>query len=360
MERTYGFVRHATMVVGALLALVTGAGAQVSGLYRFTYVPERSGIDATLAATVSASGTLLGVYDAATNPVGTRTKPGIFGSFGSTENLPVAVQEFGVTAQGPIDARTTGSFDLAFDTAMGTAVVESLAIESLSGDSIEVPFSITLLTAAFRTRNPTATYPAIPLEVPLGSIVVDRLAFTQAGPAAGTITASEAGLYAVSVIVPVRFSLMGSVLDQAIEISDGTVIALPLNATVDFSDAGAAYVAQTPLDFDQSQAPEQALPEIPLSLPTLTEGVTADVVATLVLDEIAAALSGSLAAEAQGVPVVTECLSDFNQDGGVDGGDIVDFFFAWESGDSAADVNQDGGVDGDDVAVLFAAWERGC
>ncbi|MEY3229949.1 MAG: hypothetical protein RL689_36 [Planctomycetota bacterium] len=53
------------------------------------------------------------------------------------------------------------------------------------------------------------------------------------------------------------------------------------------------------------------------------------------------------------------CPADFNQDGGVDGGDVDAFFVAWESGDSAADVNQDGGVDGGDIDVFFAAWEAG-
>ncbi|MEY3230158.1 MAG: hypothetical protein RL689_245, partial [Planctomycetota bacterium] len=38
----------------------------------------------------------------------------------------------------------------------------------------------------------------------------------------------------------------------------------------------------------------------------------------------------------------TPCPADFNMDGGVDGGDVVDFFAAWEGGDSMADVNQDG------------------
>ncbi len=55
----------------------------------------------------------------------------------------------------------------------------------------------------------------------------------------------------------------------------------------------------------------------------------------------------------------TPCPADFNQDGGIDGGDVDAFFAAWESGDSSADVNQDGGVDGADVSAFFAAWEAG-
>jgi subtilisin family serine protease len=54
------------------------------------------------------------------------------------------------------------------------------------------------------------------------------------------------------------------------------------------------------------------------------------------------------------------CIGDFNQDGGVDGSDVVDFFTAWENGDAAADLNQDGGVDGSDIGTFYAAWESGC
>ncbi len=53
------------------------------------------------------------------------------------------------------------------------------------------------------------------------------------------------------------------------------------------------------------------------------------------------------------------CVADFNQDGGVDGGDVDAFFAAWEGGDPHADVNQDGGIDGADVSTFFAAWEVG-
>lgn len=53
------------------------------------------------------------------------------------------------------------------------------------------------------------------------------------------------------------------------------------------------------------------------------------------------------------------CPADFNQDGGVDGGDVADFFGAWSEGAAPADVNLDGGVDGSDVEAFFAPWEAG-
>jgi hypothetical protein len=53
------------------------------------------------------------------------------------------------------------------------------------------------------------------------------------------------------------------------------------------------------------------------------------------------------------------CPADFNQDGGVDGGDVQAFFLAWQAGDPSSDVNQDGGVDGSDVQTFFIAWQNG-
>ncbi len=52
------------------------------------------------------------------------------------------------------------------------------------------------------------------------------------------------------------------------------------------------------------------------------------------------------------------CPADFNQDGGIDGGDIEAFFNDWTEGQSCADVNQDGGVDGGDIERFFTLWEN--
>ncbi len=58
-------------------------------------------------------------------------------------------------------------------------------------------------------------------------------------------------------------------------------------------------------------------------------------------------------------PVCPACAADFNNDGGVDGGDIEAFFNAWEGGAACGDVNQDGGVDGGDIEAFFHVWENG-
>ncbi|MEI7658806.1 MAG: hypothetical protein WCK33_12155 [Phycisphaerae bacterium] len=53
------------------------------------------------------------------------------------------------------------------------------------------------------------------------------------------------------------------------------------------------------------------------------------------------------------------CAADYNQDGGVDGGDIAAFFPDWESSAGCADVNQDGGIDGGDIEAFFQVWQSG-
>ncbi len=60
-----------------------------------------------------------------------------------------------------------------------------------------------------------------------------------------------------------------------------------------------------------------------------------------------------------GAPNPCGCAADYNQDGGVDGGDIESFFADWEASSGCSDVNQDGGVDGGDIEAFFQVWEAG-
>ncbi|MEI7658591.1 MAG: immunoglobulin domain-containing protein [Phycisphaerae bacterium] len=69
---------------------------------------------------------------------------------------------------------------------------------------------------------------------------------------------------------------------------------------------------------------------------------------------------GTIDAPENLVPFTPPCVADFNQDGGVDGGDIDAFFAAWEAAEPSTDINQDGGIDGSDVVVFFDRWEAGC
>jgi hypothetical protein len=52
------------------------------------------------------------------------------------------------------------------------------------------------------------------------------------------------------------------------------------------------------------------------------------------------------------------CAADWNNDGGIDGDDVIQFFAEWDAND--ADYNGDGGTDGDDVIAFFADWDTQC
>lgn len=53
------------------------------------------------------------------------------------------------------------------------------------------------------------------------------------------------------------------------------------------------------------------------------------------------------------------CAADFDNNGGVDGGDLAEFVAAYEAGSACADVDQNGGVDGGDLGAFFIAFEAG-
>ena len=57
---------------------------------------------------------------------------------------------------------------------------------------------------------------------------------------------------------------------------------------------------------------------------------------------------------------VPRCPSDINQDGTVDGDDIIAYFAAWDAARLIADMDGNQTVDGDDVIIFFGLWDAGC
>ncbi|MFZ4574197.1 MAG: hypothetical protein ACOYN0_07350 [Phycisphaerales bacterium] len=53
------------------------------------------------------------------------------------------------------------------------------------------------------------------------------------------------------------------------------------------------------------------------------------------------------------------CFADYNNDGGIDGDDVIAFFADWDAGNACADADASQGVDGDDVIAFFGAWDAG-
>ena len=53
------------------------------------------------------------------------------------------------------------------------------------------------------------------------------------------------------------------------------------------------------------------------------------------------------------------CYGDYNDDGGIDGDDVIAFFTDWDAGQMCADADRSRGVDGDDVILFFETWDAG-
>ncbi len=51
------------------------------------------------------------------------------------------------------------------------------------------------------------------------------------------------------------------------------------------------------------------------------------------------------------------CYADYNNDGGIDGDDVIAFFADWDNSLICADADASEGVDGDDVILFFASWD---
>src|SRR3954470_3106618 len=98
-------------------ALVTSVHLELRAAplpYQFT-INTPSGLTTTNASvSANTSGTLIGNWDATTNPTGTRTKPGLFGTFGDTENVAVPATISFATSGAP-SVPLGGGFRMAID-----------------------------------------------------------------------------------------------------------------------------------------------------------------------------------------------------------------------------------------------------
>ncbi len=285
-------------VVGFCNAALFG-GEQLP--YAFQINSNTSGLNANVSAAVDTQGTLIGNYDATSNPTGTRTKPGLFGPFGPTENLPVSVSLDG-NLGGPQNTRSAGGFQIAIDTAGGSLSLSNYAVDLLDSGSISLPASVTLSTATFRTRNPDFLYlGGIPITLPLGNATITSLSVTQIGTAApGTLTPVGQNRYAFSVVplvsLTATFDFFGNVFTLP-----GAPLPLPLDGEILLNGTSAMLTSSRLIDLTNSSNPNLAIPQFPLALPTL--GDPANVLADLTLDTISGGINGTLNTNALGTLV---------------------------------------------------------
>lgn len=270
-----------------VLAGVIGALSLASAqLYDFTVVAPPSGISGNLSISTSTEGTLVGNYNPDTNPSGTRTKPGIFGSFGPTENVPVNVS-IGAAIGGNINRQAGGTFRATVDGNNNTITFENLSVNFLANGPAVLPVTLTIAGESFRTRNPTSTYilPSQGISFPIGTVNLSQFTAVQTGAGAGVLTPTGPDQYdfTAGVLVDLTFAadLLGNPFAQTVP------IVLPLQGQVVVSGNSALITSLQPLNFSQTFNPNLDLPPFEFGLPTiLPPGNTANLIFDLMLEEI--------------------------------------------------------------------------
>jgi len=287
--------------VVALLAGTGSASGQVS-LWDFTIDQSQSGLMATPALSVNTAGSLIGDWDADTNPTGTRTKPGIFGTFGPTENVPVPTT-LGASFGGPINTSVIGGFGATINPSAGVITISDYFANVLGGGSVALPLNVTLQFDTFRTRAPDSTFiGGFPLTLPLGEATLSAMSLQQVGESLpGVLTQTGVGTFDFVVTPIVSLSATLDVLGNEFEVP-GVPTPLPLVGSLVIIGETAVLTSLQMLEFEQDLDVELALPSIPFPLPTiLPPGETANVLLNLMVESLAAGLVGEQNLRATGV-----------------------------------------------------------
>lgn len=322
-------------------------------------------VDNTISA--PSAGTLIGSYDATTNPSGTRTLPGLFGGSGNNP-IPVSLD---VAIGGSNETSPAGSVTVLVNTGAGTFAIASLELDLLNETPIETPISATVEYSTFRTVSPSFLYlGGIPLTIPLGDASITVLSATLgAGLSEGTLTPNGDGTYALAGVATLDLAFQAVVLDQPVDSATVQVLA-PIGGT--FTPGLDGQSASLSLSLDVSNVSEipgpfPAVENVPFDLPTLDPNAPAKVLLTLAFERIDVRIEGAIAAVADG-PML--CRADFNVDGISDILDFLDFIDGFGSCELSpapcpsvrgdVDFNCDGLVDILDFLGFIDAFSVGC
>ncbi len=281
----------------ALLLSVTTVNAQD---YSFQINQPPSGGNAQFHVQATTSGTLIGNYDAATNPTGTHTKPGFLAP-GATENTAVKVNSFNPDADGQITFAPTGTFNTHFDLASGAMTLADFTADLLGGKSAAIPVTAAVSFETFRTTNPSSTYLGIPLNLPLGNATVSSLTATQVpGDASGTLTPLGNNQYSFTitplVIIAASVTFQGSPLDVATQPTP-----FPLTGQITLTGNTAHITETAPVDLTNSATPATQLDPLPFDLPAGAS--SAHVILNLTLNTQDTSITGTQSLDATGTAV---------------------------------------------------------
>ncbi|GAB4545831.1 MAG: hypothetical protein Tsb0013_04010 [Phycisphaerales bacterium] len=293
---------HSRGLACALSAVVGICASSASAQeYIFTLDETGSGTTGTAGATVDTNGTLIGDWDATTNPGGTRTKPtGSFLDFpGPSENLPVPT-DVSLALDTTLATQTSGLFGLTLDA--GSVSIDGLALDLLSGAPVSSAVGASVSFASFSTASPNFFYPAVPVDLALGDATIDSLQLTQTGaPAIGSATPTGAFTFDIAVQIPTLLSGSATFQGESIPFADVPFL-LTLAGELTRDIGAATFTGGFDVVLDETMMVDIPLEAFPAELPTFGTA-TAGVVLSLNADALSFAIDAGVTIGADGVVV---------------------------------------------------------
>ena len=269
--------------------------------------------------------TVIGDYDSATNPGGTRLTAGLFGG-GPNDTIPVTMS---IDNLGAWAGASSGVFSMSLNQSAMTMSVSGTDVDMMNGSTGTTSVDVTLLFSTFRSWAPDSLYVGgIPFSLPLGDINITGATAVQTGPSTlGVLIPGTGGIdYTFTASVPVLLTMTGDFNGTAIPIPPFAMVmpifgALTLTGTGATASAGFNYNNQTVMN---DPFPGYGVTDAPVGLPTiLPPGFVANVLMSGTVDAIDWDIQLDLNLVADGTPGsggncnVVFCDTDLNNIGDI-------------------------------------------
>lgn len=295
------------------------------------------------------AGTLIGNYDATTNPGGTQTRPGFFGGSG---NNPITFSST-IVGDAGFSTSPTGTFTVEIMPMGG--MISGLEFDLTGGVAQEFGITLNINYQTFRTIAPNSTFiGGFTIPIPIAGGEISSLIATQTGPAPMVLGTPDAEGTPFMALVPVEIVLDAQFSGAPIGGAPQAAV-LPLMGR--YTVKGSSITMTSSVSLPEQTIDLPTLPAVenqPLALPTiLPPGGTANLLlnGAFTGGTFSSGLSATLVAQGE-----RQLNGDVNGDGSVNAIDLGTLLAAWGSSLASCDLDGNGTVNGMDLAILLTNW----
>jgi hypothetical protein len=355
MPRTsFPVLRSATLLSAVAMAAALAQGALADEFFYDCAIDTKASFFSQ-ATSIGApfNGTLIGDYNAKTNPTGTQTRPGFFGGSGN-QPIPYTAS---FALDGIVESNPTGTFIAGLDLEALQVRIVGLEFDLLGGTEGVLPATVNINYTTFRTFSPNSLFPGgVTIPVPIGDATISELRAVQTGDGVfGSLAEQKDGSYLFTAAVPIDLILSVDVLGTPVAESTASPSVLPVSGRLVLTKAGIVFTLDASGADTQTQPVENgAFSDVPLALPTvLPTGGVANLLISGTVTQVTT--ESALDAEIIVAGALREVVGDLNGNGAVDAADLTILLGNW-GGSGLGDLNGDGTVGAADLTALLNAW----